>query len=67
MELHLDVDAAVAEYIEETGLAGHLSAFLSQVIFRGFFCGFFRWFFLVYERYSIQYVALYVPTSTSGF
>ncbi len=26
----------------------------------------FRGFFLVYERYSVQYVALYVPTSTSG-
>ncbi len=39
MELHLDVDAAVAEYIEETGLAGHLSTFLSQVIFsRVFSC-----------------------------
>ena len=39
MELHLDVDAAVAEYIEETGLAGHLSAFLSQVPFsRVFSC-----------------------------
>jgi hypothetical protein len=37
MELHLDVDAAVAEYIEETGLAGHLSTFLSQVIFSRIF------------------------------
>jgi len=43
MELHLDVDAAVAEYIEETGLAGHLSTFLSQVIF---FADFFADFFL---------------------
>ena len=31
MELHLDVDGGVAEYIEESGLADQLSSFLSQV------------------------------------
>jgi hypothetical protein len=31
MELHLDVDAGVAEYIEETGLGDQLTSFLSQV------------------------------------
>lgn len=30
MELHLDVDGGVAEYIEETGLADQMSSFLSQ-------------------------------------
>jgi hypothetical protein len=52
MELHLDVDSAVAEYIEETGLAGHLSAFLSQVIFADFF---------LFTK-GIQFVALDVLT-----
>jgi hypothetical protein len=31
MELHLDVDGGVAEYIEQTGLTEQLSSFLSQV------------------------------------